>query len=158
MSSYNRRGMEKIRPLRVEPQSLKFLRFDQHRRAIYEAAAIALQDIGAQNNSYTRRIIRKGPKTGRIYYWWGGRSRRHQASAPGQAPANMRGRLRRGVNFRVMGNDKMEFGDTVFYGLYLEQGTKKMKPRPHLSTAVRANLRYAEQRLGIEPLHHIGTF
>lgn len=141
--------------LRIEPQSLKYLRFNQHRDDIYEGARRAFYDIGIQNVKYTREIIKKGPKNGRLYRI-AGRRRRHRASAPGEAPANLTGRLRRGVDFRVKGNDQMEFGDTELHGRFLELGTKRMKPRPHLIKSIRVNERYAEQRLGLEPIRRIG--
>lgn len=137
--------------LRIEPQSLKYLRFDQHREDIYRGARRAFYDIGIQNVKYTREIIKKGPKTGRLYRL-PGRKRRHRASAPGEAPANRYGVLRKGVDFTVKGSDQMEFGDTAPYGVHLELGTKRMKPRPHLSKSVQANKRYADQRLGLEPI------
>lgn len=94
----------------------------------------ALTEIGRENVKHTRKLIKSPPKSGRWYFTNG---RWHRASAPGQPPANRTGTLQRGVSFRVYGWERMEFGDTVFYGRFLELGTKKMHPRPHLSRTVR---------------------
>lgn len=100
----------------------------------------ALTEIGKENVRHTQNLIKAPPKTGRIYRRKG---RVHRASAPFEPPAEDRGKLRRGVKYRVYGWEKMEYGDTVSYGKYLEEGTKrktgrvKMKPRPHLKTTVR---------------------
>ncbi len=140
--------------LRIEPQSTKYLNFNDHRRLIYRGARRALYDIGVENVRYTREIIKKGPKNGRLYRI-AGRKRRHRASAPGQAPANLTGYLRRNVDFSVKGGDQMEFGDKAEYGRFLELGTRRMKARPHLSKAVKKNKQYADQRLGLEPIRSL---
>lgn len=142
-------------PLRMTPKSLQFVRgIAHHGHQIRQGARIALYNIGKENVRYTRLIIKKGPKTGRLYRI-PGRKRRHRASAPGQAPANLTGALRRSVDFNVRGYDQMEFGDQKMYGKFLETGTKKMAARPHLIKAVRTNRRYAEQQLGIQPLREM---
>lgn len=141
--------------LRLEPQSLKFLRqIEHHGQAVYAGARIAFYNIGKENTRFTRDIIKKGPKTG-ILYRIPGRKRRHRASAPGEAPANLTGTLRKGVNFEVKGSDQMEFGDTEVYGKFLELGTRRMKPRPHLAPAVAHNQAYAEKELGLQPLREL---
>ena len=114
----------------------------------------AFYNIGKENTRYTREIIKRGPKTGRLYHI-PGRKRRHRASAPGEAPANLTGTLRKRVGFDVKGTDQMEFGDQIFYGKFLEEGTKRMKPRPHLKKAVDHNTAYAERELGMQPLRSI---
>lgn len=146
--------MRDFEPLRIEPDSLKFLCFSRHREMIYRGARMAFYDIGNENVKYTRMIILKGPKTGR-FYRIPGRKRLHRASAPGEAPANLFGKLRKGVDFEVRGNNQMEFGDTVQYGYWLELGSSRMEPRPHLMKAIKTNERYAEQRLGLEALKQL---
>lgn len=139
----------------LEPRSLMFLQnIAYHDETMRQGYRLAFYNIGKENVRITRELIKKGPKTGRLYRI-AGRKRRHRASAPGEPPANLTGRLRRGVNFEVKGTDQMQFGDTVFYGFYLERGTKKIKPRPHLKRAVVKNARYAEQELGLKPLSFI---
>lgn len=94
-----------------------------------------LYEIGRENVKLTRKFITAKNKTGRIYIIGG---RRHQASAPGESPANLTGQLRRSVNYVVRGSSQMEFGDEILYGKFLEQGTSKMLPRPHLIRTVNA--------------------
>jgi len=90
---------------------------------------------------HARKLIRKGPKTGRLYSI-PGRKRRHRASAPGQSPANLFGNLARSIGYQIYG-DEMSFmtrGNSkgpavqingVSYGGFLEN-----KNRPFLSKTV----------------------
>jgi len=98
----------------------------------------------------TRRLITEPPKTGRIYrIRRRGRIVNHRASAPGEAPANLSGRLRRSTNFKVRGSLQMEIGENTPYAGFLELGTKKMAARPHLIKAInkkRENLQLHFQR------------
>lgn len=94
----------------------------------------ALHEIGRENVRYTRALILDRNKTGRVYIING---RRHQASAPGEAPANLSGRLERSVDYVVRGFTQMEFGDQVPHGRFLELGTDRIEPRPHLAATVR---------------------
>lgn len=94
----------------------------------------ALTEVGKENTRHLQMLIKNPPKTGRFYRF---KDRKHQASAPGQAPADRSGDLRKTAGYRVYGSDKMEFGDRMFYGKFLEEGTKKMKARPHLLRTVR---------------------
>ena len=93
----------------------------------------ALTEIGRENVKHTKNLIKKGPKTGRVYRIKG---RVHKASAPGEAPASRSGKLLRSVRARVYGWERMEFGDSAPHGKYLELGTRNMEPRPHLKTTV----------------------
>lgn len=139
----------------IEPKSLMFLRdIAHHDEKMRGGHRLAFYKIGKENVRVTRELIKKGPKTGRLYRI-AGRKRLHRASAPGEPPANLTGRLRRGVDFIVKGTDQMQFGDTVHYGFYLERGTRKMKPRIHLKRAVVKNARFAEQELGLQPVSSI---
>lgn len=143
--------MDKI-GLVISPKSLTYLRdLDHHNEAMKRGTRLAFYSIGKENVRETKELIKKGPKTGRLYRLKG-RKYRHRASAPGEPPANLTGRLRKGVDFEVRGSDQMQFGDRVFYGFFLERGTKKMRPRPHLSRAVKKNERYAEQTLGLRSM------
>lgn len=92
-------------------------------------------EVGKENVRYLRKIIKDRNKTGRIYMI---RGRRHQASAPGEPPANLSGDLARSAHYRAYGWERMEFGDRVLYGKYLEKGTRFMAARPHLLLTVRA--------------------
>jgi len=110
-----------------------FISVDNATSRIRKGLVKALTSIGKENVRYCRQLIRKPPKTGRVYTIGG---RRHQASAPGEPPANQTGNLARSVDFKVSGWNRMEFGDRAPYGKFLEDGTRKMEPRPHLLRTV----------------------
>lgn len=101
------------------------------------AMARALYDIGKDMYAEARRLIKEGPKTGIKYRV---RGRAHTASAPGQAPANWTGKLRRSVGFQVRRNE-VEYGYKINYGKYLEDGTRKMSPRPGLRITYKNKLK-----------------
>jgi len=92
----------------------------------------ALHDIGELHKKEIIRLLETGPKTGHVYK----RSGRpdHQASAPGQAPATDTGALVKSVDYRSR-DLELEVGEEQDYGEWLEDGTKKMKPRPHIVVA-----------------------
>lgn len=113
-----------------------FIEIDNAPDKVKKGLRLALTEIGKENVRHLKNLIKKPPKTGRLYG-------SHRASAPGEAPANWTGKLLRSVKYRVYGWSKMEFGDGQPYGLFLEggtktkDGTKKMAARPHLKTTVR---------------------
>lgn len=84
----------------------------------------------------------KKDKTGRIYLisTKSGKIKRHQASAPGQSHANITRTLTQSMNYKVNSPTQALFGydTTTKYGKYLELGTRKMKPRPTLRNAMKA--------------------
>ena len=100
--------------------------------------------LGRELRDGVRQKIKEGPTTGRLYRIKG-RRRRHRASAPGEAPANLSGKLRASVGFDIRGTTQMEFGyrDTVGYGGFLEVGTKNMDPRPALTPQVNESAKNA---------------
>lgn len=106
-----------------------FITIDRATHAVRTGLRQGLIEIGKENKRHAKRLIRNPPKTGRFYG-------KHQASAAGEAPANRTGNLMRSVRYRTYGWSRMDFGDFAPYGKYLEGGTKKMKPRPHLITTV----------------------
>jgi len=93
----------------------------------------ALHDIGEEVKRENKRLIKEGPKTGRIYRYNG---KNHQASAPGEPPANRSGRLMKSSNYRVRNHQEMNIGEEAIHAVFLENGTRKMKPRPHLIRAI----------------------
>lgn len=121
---------------------------------IRKGLRIGLTQIGKENSRHTRKLIKDPPKTGRFYPFRGGL---HQASAPGEAPANKTGDLMKSVHSRVYGWEKMEFGDGQFYGVYLENGTRnrRIAARPHLKTTVNAKSRDNYLTLEQEVLNRI---
>ncbi len=97
-----------------------------------------------------REILRK-PKSGRTYILRtrNGARRRHVASAPGETHANLSGKLRRSLSWQVSGSTQLEFGygvgkDAPVYGKFLENGTRRMDPRPSLANAIRETNRNGE--------------
>lgn len=95
----------------------------------------------------SQEILRK-PKGGRTYIRRDrlGRRRRHIASAPGETHANMTGRLRRSLSFRV-NSSEIEFGYGVTdgsapdYAEHVEFGTKRMEARPSLRNGINGERR-----------------
>jgi HK97 gp10 family phage protein len=118
------------------------------RRAFFELG----KDLKAEAN---REILRR-PKHGRTYIVRGrsGRPRRHVASAPGETHANLSGRLRRSISWKVHGDERMEFGYGVSttdanaapeYDLFVEYGTSRMAARPSLRNAIDATQSHVER-------------
>lgn len=93
------------------------------RQGLLQTAPVIVEEV--------RRGILDPPKTGRVYNYGG---QLHQASAPGEYPAELTGALRMGVKSKVVGSSELIVGDKTSYGKDLEEGTDKIKPRPHLST------------------------
>lgn len=102
-------------------------------RATNVALTSAWKEVGTLLVSKLQYMIRNGPRTGRVYTF---RGRKHQASAPGEVPANRTGRLANSVGYEATGHHTLVFGERAEYAGYLEHGTKKMARRPHLEVAV----------------------
>ena len=77
----------------------------------------------------TRKRMRSGTFSGRTYRI---RGRNHRASATGEYPHRITGRLSRSINSKTFGARRMEFGATAEYAKYLEEGTSKMGARKYL--------------------------
>ena len=96
----------------------------------------------------TSQEILRRPKSGRVYVRRDrlGRRRRHVASAPGETHANMTGRLRRSLSFRVNPRE-IEFGygvtkgDAPDYAASVEFGTKRTAARPSLQNGINGERR-----------------
>lgn len=99
------------------------------RRELIEAAVEGAELIRAKAN----KAIMSPPKTGVVYYRKG---KPHQASAPGEAPANWTGKLIK--SSRVVRDWKTLSASAQWradYSLHLEYGTEKMEPRPFIRPA-----------------------
>lgn len=83
------------------------------------------------------RSIEEGPKTGRIYRRENP-SRIHQASAPGEAPADDLGNLKNSITVSpsTRHNVPAKVGSPLPYAADLEHGTPKILPRPWLWPAI----------------------
>lgn len=96
------------------------------------------------------RMINNSGRSGRVYMIEGFP---HVSSAPGQAPANITGRLRRSFNYRVQGVYQVEWGATSAspYAKWLELGTKNMSPRPTIQVVAKKrglhHARYLEREV-----------
>jgi hypothetical protein len=112
-------------------------------------------DLGKDLKAVADKEILRKPKRGRTYLVRGpsGRRRRHVASAPGETHANLSGKLRRSMGWRVQGASSLEFGYGVGYqaapapdyAAFVEEGTRRMAKRPSLGNAVNATTRNAER-------------
>jgi len=78
-----------------------------------------------------KQSILTGAKSGEQYYSNG---KRHQSSAPGQAPANNTGALVRSIKVKKNRN-QATVSIEKDYAVYLEFGTSKMRPRPFIIPA-----------------------
>ncbi|MGJ0397414.1 MAG: hypothetical protein ACR65U_14425 [Methylocystis sp.] len=117
------------------------------RREVTSALA-DIAEIGAEN---ARQRVLQPPKTGRIY---GGKvsfatragkavsfaAKAHQASAPGESPANWIGALVAATKSIVGAPESLyaAFLAAKDYAVYLEKGTRKMAPRPFMRPAALA--------------------
>jgi len=79
-----------------------------------------------------KKSIISGSKSGNQYFING---RRHQASAPGQAPANSTGNLVKSIKAKKLTNGQ-EVTIDANYAAFLEYGTSKMRPRPFIFPAL----------------------
>lgn len=88
--------------------------------------------VKVQNRARTK--ILKGPKSGRVYRK--SKTVNHQASAPGEPPANDTGNLQSSIKVVkgefVQGVANAEVQVSAKYAADLEFGTKKMEARPYL--------------------------
>ena len=121
-------------------------------RVVTEAAAGVV--------AHAQDAIRSGPKTGRIYELGetevsfttgageavsftarkGAEAKQHQASAPGEAPANETGYLAGSIQAHRIGELEQEVAVGAEYGAALEEGTGdgKILPRPFMAPALEA--------------------
>lgn len=117
---------------------------EKNKRGIRQAFYFIGRDL---RNTAQKGILAK-PKSGKIYYIRKGKKNaryRHQASAPGQMPANFTGKLRRSIRFLVHGWRKMEFGADAEYAKFLEEGTSRMAARPFLIKSIELNEKNSDQ-------------
>ncbi len=91
--------------------------------------------------------ILHGKKTGRVYRVRlpSGRMKNHRSSAAGETHANLSGRLRKSLSWKVYGWERADFGYGVAvlesqaaprYAPFVEFGTSRMAPRPSLMNAI----------------------
>lgn len=116
-----------------------------------EAARFGIREAALAIQERAVNSIKFGKKTGRVYDHYfvtikgravpiETRSRSHQASAPGEAPASDSGALVASISMDIeAGGLAAEIGTGRDYGLFLEEGTDKIEPRPWLKPAADQN-------------------
>ncbi len=103
--------------------------------------AYAVQSRGTE-------LIQNPPKTGRIY---ARRGVRHQASAPGEAPASDTGRLAGSSDvFPNPANVSARINWSAQYAKPLELGTQTIEPRPFARRALAEQQAFIEQSVASE--------
>ena len=117
----------------------------------------AFNDIGKDLVATSKKMILSKDKTGKVYYDVSyvstagknaGKSRvkkTHRASAPGQAPANLSGRLYKSLGYTIQGGKEISFGNKAPYAAKLEFGGDNVLPRPYLLPSINANKKNIEQ-------------
>ena len=94
--------------------------------AIRQAVGRGLLAAAQIHRNESVRMVLQGPKSGRLYG-------RHQASAPGQAPATDTGRLVNSIRVdHTPGSLTASVVCGAAYGRSLEFGTRRIAPRPFL--------------------------
>ena len=118
-----------------EGKGLEAAKVRKHRAIVAAVDAGALIIRGA-----ALKMILHGPKTGRVYLRDG---IAHQASSPGEAPANDTGTLASSIqpDYAVDTTDRKETNVTARaeYAGFLEEGTTRMEKRPFMKRAFDEN-------------------
>lgn len=117
-------------PFRHADQFFKML--DRVDRIHQEAIRQSLFRVGRNSRFDMFRELTTGARSGRFYRYG---SLLHQASAPGEFPARLTGKLAASTRYVVRGSDELEVGSqdpSIPYPEYLEGGTRKMKRRPFI--------------------------
>jgi HK97 gp10 family phage protein len=108
-------------------------RIPQAKAAITKAGDALVLRLAHRVRNYAVESILKGTKSGRVYRR---RGITHQASAPGEAPAADLGRLAQSIAIKhTPGSGVARVIVGSRYGRMLEQGTRRMRPRPFLGRA-----------------------
>lgn len=133
------------------PFSNKFFRLvDQLNPATRGAIRDALYDVGNESRGFMVRRLSTGPKTGRLRVFGIDK----QASAPGEFPARITGKLVRNADYSVRSANQLEVGIRRFagprYPFFLEFGTRKMLRRPYIEPT---SNQFANQ-LAVELMHY----
>lgn len=97
---------------------------------------LVVEQTASNIRNATARRIQRGPASGHIYKS-SVANRDHQASAPGEAPMSDSGML--AGSYSVIDGDTpltKYVSSNLEYAYWLEFGTTKIKPRPHLLPSV----------------------
>lgn len=124
----------RIRGLKTMQQQL-----DTYGRDIRETAKLYVNDVADVAYENALEGILNGPKSGHVYRRYNP-FRLHQASAPGQYPADDLGNLAASIEVThettAQNNVRATVGSNLVYGTYLEFGTSKMAARPWLKPSI----------------------
>lgn len=149
----------------LDPSSRRILK---HIKSVDESSRKAIRlgliEVGKDLKKEAVRSIKEPPKTGRLY-----RLRRkgvlvtHQASAPGQPPANFTGLLKSSISRKMHGFSELRFvarADKAPYVSSLEFGfnftkNRKILPRPYMKPAIDRSDKYFNERLGTFLVKHL---
>jgi HK97 gp10 family phage protein len=103
-------------------------------QVITNAQPQVMEKLLEGGNTIKAEIVKEfnEPKSGKVYG-------SHTASAPGEPPANMTGKLLESIKVRQEGNSVI-IGTTLDYGTYLELGTSILAARPYLQPAYQKKL------------------
>ncbi len=127
-----------------------FLVIDKSLFNTKEGIRRGLLDVGPEIEREVVRLIKSPPKTGRYYSVGNGRV--HQASAPGEAPADFTGTLAESIGFKVSSATQLRVGSRAnsgadAYAKRLEEGVGIAR-RPYLEPGVLNKAREVEQAIG----------
>lgn len=87
-----------------------------------------------------------GNRTGRRYKI--GKNAFYTASRAGEAPASRTGKLRSSYRFRIITDSEAEVGSPLEYSYFLEKGTRRMAPRPHVIVGFERKRKEIEAAIG----------
>lgn len=106
------------------------------------AAAVALEEAAQIVAAEAQRSVIDGPKTGRVYQKYVPR-RTHQASAPGEPPANDTGNLAANIviDRAEISSGRIRIASLAGYSRVLELGGRFIAPRPFLRRALMVSRR-----------------
>ena len=105
---------------------------------VQKAIDAAVTATALETITEVKRMIQRGPKTGKTYTRAKGqnKSRKHQSSAPGEAPATDTGTLASSIYFKKTSPRVATVGSRLAYAAYLEFGTQRIAPRPSWTPSV----------------------
>lgn len=101
------------------------------------AVMVALEESAQIVSAEAVRLVLDGPKSGIVYEKYNPR-RSHQASAPGEAPANDLGHLAGSIliDRAELPRARITIAALAKYAPFLEFGTSRLAPRPFLRPAL----------------------
>lgn len=118
---------------------------------INQAITRSFRKSGKEVNDNIKSKLSTGSRSGRVYIV---RGKEHKASAPGEYPAKLTGKVVGGQQYKVT-NKQLILGNTAPHSVYLEDGTTKMAPRTFLKPLVESKTGDIEKSLHEEILKEL---